>query len=116
MKVLDQVAGPRDGEQSVAWRLDRYQPEAGQLVLTWADGSTGESCLLERGFRVVETSSKVTITAAAWIPPTVRLDCTPGKDVHTGYLDLAAPLGDRELVHAPVEEGWTTVPDLPAAP
>jgi hypothetical protein len=63
---------------------------------------------------VVETSSSVTISAIAWIPPNVRINCTLEKRFHAGYLDLKSPLGKRKLIHAPVDEGWTTVPELPA--
>ena len=107
---------PEEGESSVAWRLERYQPEVGQLVLSWAAGSNGSTCLLDKGIRVVETSASVTISAIAWIPPNVRINCTLEKQVHTGYLDLKAPLGDRQLIHAPVDQGWSTVPELPARP
>jgi hypothetical protein len=113
---LKRLGRPADGESGVAWRLERYQPEAGQLVLTWATGSNGSTCLLDKGIRVVETSTTVTVAAIGWIPPNVRIACTGERVVHTGYLDLASPLGGRQLIHAPVLAGWTTVPELPALP
>ena len=95
---------PAPTDISMPWRA--ISLSGATLTLEWA---TGDSfCVLPRGATLKETAHRVEVGFVSSTRPN-QSACPAPFVVATSTLTLAAPLGHRLLVHAPVDAGWTDV-------
>lgn len=100
--------------ESVPWAVNIIERSSSTLFIAYVDGvASGESCGKHLGVDVVETENSVTI-AAVNSPRDSGSDCGSDVKVSGGSIELAAPLANRVLLHAPLSEYWANAdPPLP---
>lgn len=88
---------------SLPWRFVKSVPDMASIDVMYVVGDG--SCVKAAGFRVIETSQTVELLALSQIDNSQQ-SC-PAKVV-IGYVEvkLSAPLGDRRLLHGPVDSRW----------
>ncbi|MDR2565969.1 MAG: hypothetical protein LBC97_07900 [Bifidobacteriaceae bacterium] len=106
---------PEDGWISAPWgNVAKPAPDSQELQIYYVDGDT--VCYGHAGFTLEESDSKVTVGVYVLKVPDAG-DCPsdPARAFKWGTVKLAKPLGDRELVHAALEDPyinfeWDEVP------
>lgn len=105
-------ASPRSPFRSVAWALLDDEPGADATALRIGFSLVARHESLAR-IDVRETSSQVFVTVLARFEPPAG-GWFAYAEARKATVDLRAPLGDRALVHAPVDEPTTPPSDAPA--
>lgn len=95
-----------DYNESVPWAVNMIERSSSTLFIAYVDGvASRESCGKHLGVDVVETERSVTI-AAVNSPRDSETDCGSDVKISGGSIELAAPLANRVLLHAPLSEYW----------
>ncbi|MDM4763900.1 hypothetical protein QT381_12860 [Galbitalea sp. SE-J8] len=93
-------------QSSAPWAVVSGSPDADTIAIGYvADGDFGD-CGAHVGVAVVEDATSVTIAA---VSAAADDSCTELLALGGGTVQLAAPLGDRTLFHAPLSAPWATI-------
>jgi hypothetical protein len=105
LKLSDKAA---DGWISAPWVL-AVKPDTASADLQIAYVAGDAACVAPAGFTAKESGSKVTIGAYV-VKAEDAKDCPtdPGWAVKWGTVKLSEPLGDRDLLHAGVDERFNS--------
>jgi hypothetical protein len=96
------------GLTSMPWVLTGIDRTGRVLGIVYAAGDGLGSCVTHRGIMITETPSTVTISALSKTDPT-QAACPASLRLGRTTVQLAQPIGHRDLLHPPVDSNWANV-------
>lgn len=96
------------GLTSMPWVLTGIDRTGCVLGAVYAAGDGLGSCVTHRGITFTETPSTVTISVLSKTHPT-QASCDASLRLGRTTIQLAQPIGHRDLMRAPVDSNWANV-------
>jgi len=97
---------------SVPWAVNTSGQPPLELSIAYVAGGSGTiDCGQHLGIDVMETETTVTITAVSTPVPGPK-ECAQEARLGAGIVTLESPLGERQLIHAPLTAPWDSAANI----